>query len=327
VRLALEHVRHCRSEQEAIERLQRLPGMTAAERTRLDKVPSAAAALQNGAMVRSAQELGKPGLEALTQWPAYFVQGHLDALERPTVAIVGTRGATTYGKAAAQKFAEEIGQAGAAIVSGGAFGIDSAAHQGALASGTPTIAVLPCGIDKVYPPANRDLFKRIAQAGLLLSQFACGYTPRKDSFLLRNIVIAALADAVLVVEAPEKSGALFTARHANEMGKPVYVVPAAITQHTFRGSHELIRQGATLVDHPNQVLEDLNLISGAAKANVTEVSGIQASILAHLSSEPIPAEKIGELSGIAPDDLMAELTLLELEGKIIRAAGGVTLAV
>lgn len=257
---------------------------------------------------------------------ALFCRGSFEALTRPSVGIVGTRGASTYGKAVARKFAEAFARAGMAVVSGGAQGIDAAAHDGAIEGKGSTVCVMACGIDRAYPASHRSLFERIQGTGCLISQFPAGWTPRNDSFVQRNATIALLSDALLVVEAPERSGALITANRANEYGRPVFVVPGNISTSSFRGSHALIRDGATLVDHPDQVLLEMGLAPtltlNAESAATTE----QRAILKILGAEPILADRIAELSGVDPTAVLSELTMLELDGRVLRGPGGYVLA-
>ncbi len=255
--------------------------------------------------------------------PVIFVRGDSACLNRPKIGIVGTRRATTQGKAIAQKFAERLALAGLTVVSGGAFGIDAAAHKGALAVGKPTACVLSCGVDVAQPPAHAQLLKDIADCGCLVSPYALGTKSEAHRLLARNELLARLVDALLVIEAPIPSGSLNTASHAANMGRPLYVVPGSISYEQYRGSHQLIRDGATLVDHPDQILEDLGhsipLETEASLENFTEE---QARILEVLSNEAIPVEMISQRTGIDPGALMGEITMLELEGLIMKHAGG-----
>lgn len=259
--------------------------------------------------------------------PALFTLGDASLLHGPTVAIVGTRNASTYGKAVAQKFGERLAQAGIVVVSGGALGIDTAAHRGALREGK-TAAVMITGLDKTYPRENAGLFRQMVEQGsCLVSQFAVG---TKSAFehrpLLRNQVVAALGQALVVIEAPAKSGSLYTAMAANELGRPVFVVPANVENMNFRGSHQLIRDGATLVDHPNQVLYALGMEPPAREEAATAPANeIQRKILSTLSMEPLAPERIVERTGLGTADVLSELTMLELEGRVIRDAGGFAL--
>ena len=296
------------------------------ERVRSTKVEPLERAISFGARLLEAHEYperlrGRNGLP-----PAIYFCGDIETLAKPCVAIVGTRGATVYGKAAARKFSEALARAGVTVVSGGALGIDAAAHEAALEAGGATVAVLACGIDMAYPAVHEGLFKRIREQGGLVSQFACGTMPMKHTFVARNSVIAALCDGVLVVEAPEDSGSLITANAANDLGRQVFVLPANITSVSFRGSHALIRSGATLVDHPDQVLSDLGIEPAISRAVVEQAaSEQQGQILGALGGDPMSTEQIAQKTGLEPSALLAELTMLELEGRVVRAMGGYAL--
>ncbi len=253
--------------------------------------------------------------------PGLFVHGDIESLSKPTVGIVGTRGASPYGKACAQKFAEALASAGVTIVSGGALGIDAAAHRGALAVGGSTVAVLAGGIDHVYPAVHAALFRQIRQRGCLVSQYAVGSKPNEYKFLARNVLIAALSRALLVVQAPTRSGALSTAHAAAELGREVFVVPANIDNIEFRGSFNLIRDGAALVYHPDQVLQAIG-VRRKEPEPPPAASGPGALILEVLGAEPIDAERIVERTGLSAGEVLAELTMLELDGLVQRDAGG-----
>ncbi|RYG24529.1 DNA-protecting protein DprA [bacterium] len=257
--------------------------------------------------------------------PAIFVSGDAAALHEPCIAIVGTRSASLYGKACAQKFAEGFARAGVTVVSGGALGIDAAAHKGALAVGGRTAAVLAGGVDNVYPSVHAGLFGQIRESGCLVSQFACGAKPGEHKFLLRNDLIASLCIGVLVVEAPNKSGALRTAATAAELGREVFVVPATIDNRAYWGSLNLIRDGATLVYHPDQVLESLDIEPVRAQTASPAPEGDTERLLAALSIDPISPEGLVERTGLDPSTVLSELTLLELDGRIVKDASGYAL--
>lgn len=256
--------------------------------------------------------------------PGVFARGDRAALEAPCIGIVGTRHATPYGKACAMKFAEAFVRAGVTVVSGGAVGIDAAAHQGALDAGGRTIACVASGIDIVYPQANAALFERIPERGLLLSMFAGGTPSVQRNFLTRNGLIAALSLGVLVVEAPQRSGSMNTAGIAGDLGREVFVVPGTIERHGFEGSHALLRDGATFVTHPDHVLEALG-IEPVETAPFATVEGVGGQILAALSADAIPIEKIVERTGLDASEVLAEMTMLELDGRIVRGGGGYAL--
>ncbi|MEQ1821864.1 MAG: DNA-processing protein DprA [Fimbriimonadaceae bacterium] len=300
--------------------------LSSAERERFDtaNIPALNQALEKGARMVLPNEY-PPLLQTVELVPpALFIDGDWSCLSEPTVAIVGTRNASTYGKAVSQKFASAIASAGVTIVSGGALGIDAAAHRGALEVGGKTAAVMITGIDGSYPREHEALFRQIKKEGCLISQFSVG--AKKLAWdtrpLARNQTIAALSQALLVIEAPFRSGALSTAHAANDLGRQIFVVPSNIDNLNFKGSHSLIRDGATLVDHPDQLLEAIGIRPAERKANPIDVSDSQKLVLSVLSTTPIPSEFIVERTGLDTAQVMSELTLLELEGLVIRDAGG-----
>ncbi|MBX3117910.1 MAG: DNA-processing protein DprA [Fimbriimonadaceae bacterium] len=293
------------------------------ERTRTDGLEKA---LALGVQAISVVDLPLRLQPVRTFFAGLFLWGDRQIFEQPTVAVVGTRAASTYGKAVTQKFVERLVGAGVAVVSGGALGVDAVAHQSALKCGGKTAAVLATGIEGVYPASHRTLFQQIRESGCLASQFAVGHKPREHTFLQRNAVIAALSDAVLIIEAPERSGSLATANAAVELGKQVFVVPSNVSMSSFRGSHHLIRLGATLVDHPDQILEDLNLLDLSKPSGRREVAESDHAILKALSVHAMPAEKIAMELGLDPADVLSELTILEIDGKVIRSDGGYIIA-
>ncbi len=306
--------------------LEQFEALTPAERKRMSLASRTAfeAALSRGVFVVEADSV--PGVypESPTA-PALFVDGALDCLDQPTVAIVGTRSASTYGRAVAEKFAESLAKAGVTIVSGGALGIDAAAHRGALNAGGSTVAVLAGGVDHVYPAVHGGLFRQIKDSGCLVSQYAVGTKPIEYRFLERNGLIAALSLAVLVIEAPARSGALRTAHEAADLGREVFVVPANIDNLNFRGSFNLLRDGATLVDNPYQILESLGIEPTPHVPEVAAASSVGEQILSVLTVSPLAAEFIVERTGLPTAEILSELTLLELEGRVIRDAGGYAL--
>ncbi|MEX2053972.1 MAG: DNA-processing protein DprA [Candidatus Colwellbacteria bacterium] len=187
-----------------------------------------------------------------------YVRGKIPT-QPSVIAIVGTRKASARGKELAQEFATLLAQAGCVVVSGLALGIDTAAHKGALLAKGRTVAVLGNAIDSIYPEANRGLANRIIKQGAVISEYGPGARIEKSNFLQRNRIISGLSQAVLVIEAPERSGALATARHAGEQGRDIFVIPGNVDNPNYVGSHQLIRDGAILVRSVEDVLEDLRL--------------------------------------------------------------------
>lgn len=298
------------------------PALSAKEAQRAASAPSIQRALQEGVRAVLPGEYPDLLLETAAPPPAVIAWGDWECVHQPTAAIVGTRGASAYGKAVATKFAEALARAGVTIVSGGALGIDAAAHKGALQAGGKTVAVLAGGVDRVYPATHGGLFRAIRESGCLVSQFAVGARPNAYKFLVRNGLIAALSQITIVVEAPMRSGALRTAHAANEFGRQVFVVPANIDNLNFAGSHALIRDGATLVDHPEQVLEEMGLKAVGERKKVSPVTGPAQLILEVLTTDPISVEKIVELTGLEPSGVLSELTMLEVEGIVMREERG-----
>ena len=195
---------------------------------------------------------------------ALWLRGHADLhLTCPrSVSMVGARAATGYGAHVAGEIAADLGEAGWAVVSGGAYGIDAAAHRGALATGAVTIAVLACGVDYAYPAGHAGLFAEIAEHGLVVSEWPPGRHPARLRFLVRNRTIAALTCGTVIVEAGERSGALNTARHAAQLGKPLMAVPGPVTSAQSAGCHRIIREwGATCVTRADDIIEMLSPLS------------------------------------------------------------------
>ncbi len=194
-----------------------------------------------------------------------YVRGKLETRDRHAIGIVGSRRTSHYGLKATKKLAFQLAHAGLTVVSGLARGIDTAAHEAAIASGGRTVAVLGSGLGKLYPPENRALADRIADGhGAVVSEFPIDYPPDKQSFPLRNRIVAGWGDGILVVEAPARSGALITANQAADAGRTVYAVPGPIDRPTSQGANNLIKNGATLVTEASDILDDLGVLFHAS---------------------------------------------------------------
>ena len=204
--------------------------------------------------------------------PLLYVKGQLALLHTRSVAVVGSRSATPQGAEDAKRFSREFSDAGLAVVSGLALGIDAAAHRGALAGRTGTVAVIGTGADVVYPPAHEPLAHEIATNGAILSEWPLGTPARPAHFPQRNRLIAGLVNGVLIVEAAMRSGSLITARLANEMGRDVFALPGSIHAPLSRGCHRMIKQGAKLVETPEDVLEELGMPTTQAPAEAVEAA-------------------------------------------------------
>jgi len=261
-----------------------------------------------------------------------YVRGALAEDDALAVAIVGSRAATPYGMAVAERLAADLAARGVTVVSGLARGIDSAAHRGALRAGGRTIAVLGSGVDVIYPPENRRLAGDIEASGALVSQFEPGTQPLAGYFPVRNRVIAGLSLAVLVVEAAEKSGSLITAGLAAEMGREVLAVPGPLTSPQSVGAHRLIQDGAALIQGWEDVVGQLPLFwrdrvralppepsqaGEPARGNDPETD----ALLKILGEEPLGIDSIIERSGIAVGRASALLVTLEVEGRIRQLDG------
>lgn len=250
------------------------------------------------------------------------------AVTQPTairLAIVGSRNPTPQGEANARQFARAFGSAGLCVVSGLALGIDGAAHDGALLGGGTTIAVVGTGLDRVYPKKHLALAHRIAQQGLIISEFPLGTPPLTANFPRRNRIISGLSRGTLVVEAALQSGSLITARLAAEQGKEVFAIPGSIHSPQSRGCHALIKQGAKLVELAQDVLEELNLSPAAADANGSATAGpppASAPLLEALGFDAVSLDALQARTGLDTAHLQAQLLEFELSGHVARLPGG-----
>lgn len=252
-----------------------------------------------------------------------YAQGRLDRLSHPSLAVVGSRGATPQGLSNAQAFAHALSSAGLTVVSGMASGIDGAAHEGALSGPGSTIAVVGTGLDRVYPRGHRDLAHRIAQQGLMISEYAPGTPPLAAHFPQRNRLIAGLSLGTLVVEAALPSGSLITARLAMEAGREVFAIPGSIHAPQARGCHALIKQGAKLVESAQDIFDELRwqVASPALQAPASESEQIADPLLAVLGHETMSLEALAAHTGWSPEMLNVRLLSLELAGQVARLPG------
>ncbi len=257
--------------------------------------------------------------------PVLYVKGQLNAADREwTVAMVGTRRATAYGRQAAEMLAADLARNGITIVSGLARGIDAFAHEAALKAGGRTLGVLACGIDQVYPPEHARLAARVVEQGALLTEAPCGSPPEAGSFPARNRIISGLSLGTIVVEAPETSGALITADRALEQGREVFAVPGNIFARTSHGTNYLLKEGATLVTSAQDVLEALNLklvtAHSEARAAIPE-DPTEAQLFALLSNDPTHIDYLVRESGLPVAQVSSTLALMELKGSVRQIAG------
>jgi DNA processing protein len=282
-----------------------------------------------------------------------YLRGRRELLGREQVAIVGSRNATRTGLAHARDFAAAIGDAGYVVTSGLALGVDGAAHTGVLEAGHPTIAVIGTGLDIPYPSQHKALAGRIAEQGLLVSEYPPGTPPRAGHFPKRNRIISGLSRGVLVVEASRRSGSLITARLAMEQGREVFAIPGSVHNPLARGCHELIRQGARLVETMEDIREELGAwwskppeAMPTVKPKPAPVPRVPAPDLPDAVPEPIAAglpdhlaqreiavlkalgydprstDELCEATGLPADQLMQSLLLLELENLVEATPGG-----
>lgn len=252
----------------------------------------------------------------------------------PRVAMVGSRAPTPYGELQATRFARALAAAGVTVVSGMARGIDSIAHSAALDHPGPTIGVLGCGVDRPWP--GGALAERMAKEALLLSEFPLGTPPRRHHFPLRNRLISGLSHAVLVIEAAQASGSLITARWASDQGRTVYALPGRVDHPLSRGCHGLIREGAQLVEDPDEILMELSSMGLGTHPSegtpgdrdpqdattFTPPAGARAALWSALEGETLSAEELANRCQRSLGPVLGELVELELAGWVARAPGG-----
>jgi DNA processing protein len=264
--------------------------------------------------------------------PLLFVKGEIKPEDSFALAVVGTRGATYYGKKTCRSLAKELARRGVTVVSGLARGIDTAAHQGALEGGGRTLAVLGCGLDVVYPPENLELYGRIQESGALVSEYPLGTPPEAHNFPRRNRIISGLSLGVLVVEAGVKSGTQITAHCALEQGREVLAVPGPINSPTSVGPHRLIQTGAKLVQDVDDILAELPKVGAPVKPRTGAASEAPVGprpvlfrvgdpLLPLLGAEPLQLEELVQASRLPASDVMSRLTLLELQGLVRELPG------
>lgn len=266
--------------------------------------------------------------------PVLFVLGDVNVLRAPQLAMVGSRNPTANGRSTAREFAAFFARTGLTITSGLALGIDAASHQGALQAGGRTIAVCGCGLDQVYPREHVELAARIRENGALVSEFPPRTPPLKPYFPQRNRIISGLSFGTLVVEAARSSGSLITARHAVEQGREVFAIPGSIHNPLSRGCHQLIREGAKLVETADDVLSELrNFLElqtlappeapAATPAKQPRVLDKEYEMLLDaLGFEPTSIDVLVERTGLPNDSVASMLLILELEGRVTPHAGG-----
>lgn len=259
--------------------------------------------------------------------------------EHPCIAIVGSRRTTLYGMATAKKLGTELARLGFCIVSGLARGIDTAAHEGALSVGGKTAAVVGCGIDIIYPPENLELYRKIESAGAVLSEFPFGRRADRQTFPMRNRVVAGICEAIIVVETDVSGGAMITARFAGEHGRLIFAVPGRIDQPTSAGCHQLIRDGATLLTSVDDVLSELNYLDGlrpqpiglknaeaaesGGEVSAAQLSPDETAVFACFAGGAIVTpDALVEQTGLASQQISAALMMLELKRLVAKRTDG-----
>jgi DNA processing protein len=262
-------------------------------------------------------------LEIADPAPVLYARGRVELLQRPCLAIVGSRNATAQGAANAEAFAKTL-SGSFTIVSGLALGIDAAAHRGGLAGPGSTIAVLGTGIDVLYPRSNAALAAQIAEQGLLLSEFPLGTGALASNFPRRNRLISGLAQGCLVVEAALASGSLITARAAAEQGREVFAIPGSIHSPVAKGCHALIKSGAKLVESAEDVLAELGgfRASGFASTMQPATGSEESDLLQHMGHDPVDIDALCARAGLSPEQVSSELLRLELAGRVTSLPGG-----
>jgi DNA processing protein len=251
-----------------------------------------------------------------------YARGRLELLNACGFAIVGSRNATVQGVRDTEAFAATLSAAGLCIVSGLAAGIDAAAHRGGLAQKGSSVAVMGTGADRIYPAAHRGLAEELERLGCLLSEFPLGTPPDPGNFPRRNRLISGLSRGVLVVEAAIQSGSLITARRAVDQGRDVFAIPGSIHSPLSKGCHDLIKQGAKLVESAEDILVEIGLAGAPASRKPAQPSGPADPLLDAMGFAPVTMDEIAQRTGFAAAALAASLSRLEIEGRIAALAGG-----
>jgi DNA processing protein len=256
--------------------------------------------------------------------PVLYVRGELMDEDSWAVAIVGTRRVSAYGRQVTEELAAFLAQNGVTVVSGLARGVDAIAHQAALNAGGRTLAVLGSGVDRIYPPENRQLAEKMMQSGAVISDYAPGTPPESSNFPPRNRIISGLSMAVVVVEAGETSGALITAQFAVDQGREVFAVPGNILAPQSKGTNRLIQQGARPLLAAQDILDVLNLTrvnEQRATRKVLPSDSVEVQLMDILTHEPLHVDEIRNRTGLSIHKVSATLVMMELKG-LVRQVGG-----
>jgi DNA processing protein len=256
--------------------------------------------------------------------PVLYVRGSLTRPDEWAVAVVGTRRASAYGRECTRMLVSGLVENHITVVSGLAYGIDTEAHQTVVRANGRTLAVLGCGVDIIYPAENRKLGQAIIEHGAIVSEYPLGTNPESGNFPRRNRIISGLSLGVLMVEGAVDSGARITADYALEQGREVFAVPGGILSKYSSGPHYLIQNGAKLVTHVNDILEELNLTMVAQQAEARAVipdNDVEAVLLKQLSTEPIHIDELGQVTGLSAPQVASTLTMMELKGMVRQVEG------
>ncbi|UCC11982.1 MAG: DNA-processing protein DprA [candidate division WOR-3 bacterium] len=255
--------------------------------------------------------------------PVLFIRGEITAADETAVGVIGTRGATVYGKHIAETFSETFARARVTVVSGMARGVDTASHRGALKAGGRTIAVLGCGVDRCYPPENRKLMDEIIMSGAVISEFAVGTPPRPQNFPKRNRIISALSKAIVAIEAKEKSGVMNTVSWAVQQNKDVYAIPGNIYSRTSTGTNRLIKEGAIPVTSAEEILELMGITHQAVALDEKQISLTESeqTVWDHLTCEPIYLDVLSEKLDQPTGSILNVLLGLEIKGLVRQLPG------
>jgi DNA processing protein len=288
------------------------------------------------------EKMEKAGVQAITlEDPAYpdrlkeiydppavlYVLGNLLPDDAWSITVVGTRTLTAYGREVCARLVRDLARNRVTIVSGLARGIDAVAHQTALDSGARTLAVMACGLDMVYPPGHASLARRIAENGAVMSDYPIGTRPRSEYFPRRNRILAGLTLGTLVIEAGEQSGALITAKFANDEGREVMAVPGSILSPQSKGSNRLVQDGAKAVLDVEDILEEDNVRPPVQRQlempGLADLSPEEALLMKHLSAEPLHVDDLRRAAGLTIAEVTSTLAVMELKG-LARQAGAMS---
>lgn len=292
---------------------------------------------QSGAVFLASRDNGYPRLlREIYDPPIGLYRKGQYGFDHPCIAVVGSRRTTLYGQSVAKKLGADLARLGFCVVSGLARGIDTAAHEGALSVGGKTAAVVGCGIDIVYPPENLDLYRAIEESGAIVSEFPFGRRADRQTFPMRNRVVAGMCEAVVVVETDVNGGSMITARFAGEHGRLIFAVPGRIDQSTSQGCHQLIRDGAILFTSVDDIVQELSYLDGLRPAPIGAPSAVNAErpSLGELTEEEesilrcfdggaiITVDDVATTTSLSPAQICSTLMMLELKRLVIKRADG-----